>query len=154
MDKTRVMENVATLDPIPEFISPWGRFGDPGQPRLIAIKAFASSKKEKSLSPKEEVSVGEDLKQLDHKPRRLTVATESENLELHASILQHANSMTSIRLPHMMRLSSLFSLKEMELMSFMLALEQLNGINIGFGDWILRLDLNTLEAAVFGAYRY
>ncbi|GKA96257.1 hypothetical protein Tco_0818352 [Tanacetum coccineum] len=34
MDKTRVMENVPTLDPSPEFIGPWGTSGDPGQPRL------------------------------------------------------------------------------------------------------------------------
>ncbi|GKB55386.1 putative ribonuclease H-like domain-containing protein [Tanacetum coccineum] len=31
---TKRLFKVATLDPIPEFIGPWGRFGDPGQPRL------------------------------------------------------------------------------------------------------------------------
>ncbi|GJU42103.1 retrovirus-related pol polyprotein from transposon TNT 1-94 [Tanacetum coccineum] len=35
------MEEGAMLDPIPEFIGPWGRFGGPGQPRLrVGLPAF------------------------------------------------------------------------------------------------------------------
>ncbi|GKE99290.1 hypothetical protein Tco_0022641, partial [Tanacetum coccineum] len=29
---TKRLFRVTKLDPIPEFIGPWGRFGDPGQP--------------------------------------------------------------------------------------------------------------------------
>ncbi|GKA35505.1 hypothetical protein Tco_0207307, partial [Tanacetum coccineum] len=29
---TKRLFRVTKLDPIPEFICPWGRFGDPGQP--------------------------------------------------------------------------------------------------------------------------
>ncbi|GKG06473.1 hypothetical protein Tco_0326559, partial [Tanacetum coccineum] len=31
---TKRLFRVPTLDPSPEFIGPWGTFGDPGQPRL------------------------------------------------------------------------------------------------------------------------
>ncbi|GJR53698.1 hypothetical protein Tco_1404219 [Tanacetum coccineum] len=33
---TKRLFRVPTLDPSPEFIGPWGTFGDPGQPRLEA----------------------------------------------------------------------------------------------------------------------
>ncbi|GJU75194.1 hypothetical protein Tco_1272264 [Tanacetum coccineum] len=32
---TKRLFRVPTLDPSPEFIGPWGTFGDPGQPRLL-----------------------------------------------------------------------------------------------------------------------
>ncbi|GKF16529.1 reverse transcriptase domain-containing protein, partial [Tanacetum coccineum] len=32
---TKRLFRVPTLDPSPEFIGPWGTFGDPGQPRLV-----------------------------------------------------------------------------------------------------------------------
>ncbi|GKD25502.1 hypothetical protein Tco_1231716, partial [Tanacetum coccineum] len=32
---TKRLFKVTKLDPIPEFIGPWGRFGDLGQPRVV-----------------------------------------------------------------------------------------------------------------------
>ncbi|GKD71897.1 hypothetical protein Tco_1325987, partial [Tanacetum coccineum] len=31
---TKRLFRVTKLDPFPKFIGPWGRFGDPGQPRV------------------------------------------------------------------------------------------------------------------------
>ncbi|GJX76689.1 hypothetical protein Tco_0323500, partial [Tanacetum coccineum] len=46
---TKRLFRVTKLDPIPEFICPWGRFGDPGQPILLARENLQSRIKEEDL---------------------------------------------------------------------------------------------------------
>ncbi|GJR07582.1 transcription factor GTE4-like protein isoform X1 [Tanacetum coccineum] len=73
---TKRLFRVPTLDPSPEFIGPWGTFGDPGQPRLEGTLLLGNEDKGNEVVKELAIMVDDvvkiDLKVIDDKEAKLT----------------------------------------------------------------------------------